>query len=84
MHRVVDVGAEAGRVEVRVSGTAVEVWPWARWQDAVATWRADAGIALARGEAWLADARGRPLDPGGRVVAGAAIEWRDDPMEASP
>lgn len=82
MDRVADVGAEAGRVEVRVCGSPVRVWPWGRWQDAVATWRPEAGIALARGEAWIADARGRPIDPGGRVVAGAAIDWRDAPPEA--
>lgn len=74
MDRVADVGAEAARVEVRVNGEAVRVWPWARWRDAVAAWRPRAGVELAHDVAWLSDARGEPLDPDGRVVAGAAID----------
>ncbi len=56
-----------------VNGTAVRVRPWSRWRDAVLCYDADAGLALARGEAWIEDARGEPLDPDGAIVDGAEI-----------
>ena len=76
MDRVRDGADEAAKVEVRVNGEPVRVWPWGRWQDAVAAWSPEAGIDLARGRSWLEDPSGRPLDAGGRVVDGASIQCR--------
>lgn len=66
----------AGRPTVTVDGEAVEVWPWARWRDAVTAWRPEAALRLERGEAWIEDARGNPVDPDGAVVDGASITVR--------
>jgi hypothetical protein len=65
------------RVTVVVDGEAVALWPWACWRDAVVF--RDPGDAgrLRRGEVWLADPRGNPVDPDGAVVDGAAITLRE-------
>ncbi|MDX1623471.1 MAG: hypothetical protein R3199_05780 [Gemmatimonadota bacterium] len=63
----------SARVRLEVNGEEVEVWPCARWSDAVTAWDPGIGSALAAGRAWIADPRGNPVDPDGSVVAGAAI-----------
>lgn len=63
-------------VTVRVCGTEIAVRAWSTWREAVSAWRPSAGGALERGDGWIVDANGDPVDPGGTVVGGAAIEYR--------
>lgn len=65
-----------GRVTVIVDGVPVEVWGWARWRDAYVARYPRAGGPLARGETWLEDACGNPVDLDGTVVDGATIVVR--------
>jgi len=58
---------------VVVDGAAVPVRPWSTWRDAATAHDPALTGALRKGEAWLADARGEALDPGGAVVPGARI-----------
>jgi hypothetical protein len=64
------------RVRVIVNDTPVEVWPWARWRDAVTAWEPDAGASLSTGQGMLHDDVGQPVDPDGHVVEGARIRFR--------
>lgn len=66
-----------GKLTVIVDGDPVRVWPWCTWRDAVTAWRPEATLRLGRGEAWIEDARGNPVDAGGAVVDGASITVRD-------
>ena len=68
-------GASGKRIQVTVNDEEVSVRSSATWGDAVATWRRWAGAALGRGEAYLRDAAGAPLDADGRVEPGAAIHF---------
>lgn len=71
----------SGKIVVAVNDSEVQVWPWARWRDAVTAWRPDAGAALATGGGVLQDGAGQPLDPDGSVVAGARIRYRASAMD---
>ena len=62
-------------VRVTVNDEEVSVRSSATWGDAVTTWRGWAGAALGRGEAYLRDAAGAPLDSRGRVVPGATVHF---------
>lgn len=64
------------KVRVTVNDSEVEVWPWARWRDAVTTWEPDAGSSLSTGQGMLQDDAGQPIDPDGHVVEGARIRFR--------
>lgn len=68
-------GSSATRVRVTVNDEEVAVRASATWGDAVTSWRGWAGAALGRGEAYIRDAGGSPVDAGGRVVPGAAIHF---------
>ena len=65
------------RVTVVVDGESVAIWPWARWRDAVVFREPRDAARLRRGELWLADAQGNPVDPDGSVVDGGAIALRE-------
>ncbi len=68
-------GSSATRVHVTVNDEEVSVRSSATWGDAITTWRGWAGSALGRGEAYIRDAAGAPVDAGGRVVPGAVIHF---------
>jgi hypothetical protein len=70
------------RIPVTVNGETVEVWPWARWRDAVTTWDPDAGAALSRGAGAIRDPADRPVDPDGRVVPEAHIRYAEAGSDA--
>ena len=70
-----DNGPSAERIRVTVNDEEVSVRSSATWGDAVTTWRRWAGAALGRGEAYLRDVTGAPIDAGGRVVPGAVIHF---------
>ncbi len=56
-----------------MDGTPVPLWRGSCWRDAIVAADPEAGASLARGDAWIEDARGEPLDPSGAIVEGAAI-----------
>lgn len=58
-------------IPVFVNGTRVEIRDDATALDAVRTWNADAGAALAAGARALTDSRGLPVDAGAPLSAGA-------------
>lgn len=68
-------GSKGTHVVVTVNDEEVSVRSSATWGDAVTTWRGWAGTALGRGEAYLRDAAGAPVDSHGRVVPGAVIHF---------
>lgn len=68
-------GSRGTHVSVTVNDEEVAVRPSATWGDAVTTWRGWAGAALGRGEAYIRDATGSPVDAGGRVIPGATIHF---------
>ena len=63
------------RIRVTVNDEEISVRSSATWGEAITAWRAWAGAALGRGEAYIRDAVGAPVDAGGRVVPGAAIHF---------
>lgn len=68
-------GATGKRISVTVNDEEISVRSSATWGDAVTAWRSWAGAALGRGEAYIRDAVGAPVDAGGRVVPGATIHF---------
>ncbi len=68
-------GRSGARVHLTVNDEEVSVRSSATWGDAITSWRGWAGAALGRGEAYIRDAAGAPIDAGGRVVPGATIHF---------
>ena len=65
------------RLRVTVNGVEVQVWPWARWRDAVTAYDPMAGVLLSRGEGMVHDETGEPVDPDGHVVPESRIHFHE-------
>ena len=65
------------RIRLTVNGVSVQVWPWARWRDAVTAYAAGAGSSLSTGTGFLQDENGEPIDPDGRVVPGSHVRFQE-------
>lgn len=65
------------KVRVTVNDVDVNVWPWARWRDAVTAYDPHAGAALSTGDGVVHDEDGEPVDPDGHVEPESRIHFHE-------